>query len=137
MIDRIYYHYEDLEEYHDGMWRIAKGDLRKAMIDKASKLMKNPDMFYAKMLEALELWPKSCDHNLTANGVNHIAWLGHAGCCIGVESTEETTRCAWHTLDKAEQDEANRVAGDVLEIWRDRKITETRGESLFDFNPEC
>jgi hypothetical protein len=115
--ERVYFHYEDLEEYKFGMWKITNGDVRKAHIEASADLMKTPDEFKAAMVAAIEQWPNSCLHNFTADGVNKIAWLGHAGCCMAVSSPEDCTRTAWHTLSKAEQDEANRVAAEALETW--------------------
>lgn len=119
-IDHIYHHYEDLEEYHAGMWKIVRGKERRDYIDAASDLMRCPDEFKVAMASALDIWPVSCEMNLTSKSVNRIAWLGHAGCCIATGSPEESTRCAWHTLTKPEQDEANRVAGEVLDLWAHR-----------------
>jgi hypothetical protein len=123
MRERIYHHYDKLEEYHNGMWRIVRGDERKGFIVASANLMRNSSQFKAAMLRSLEEWPNSCEHNLTADNVNRIAYLGHAGCCIGVGSPEEATRAGWHTLNKAEQDEANRVAAEVLEMWDQGKQT--------------
>ena len=84
---------------------------------KAADLMRDSQRFMAAMTRALAEWPRSCLHNLTADGVNKLAWLGHAGCCLGVGSPEENTRIGWHLLNQAEQDEANRVAQAVLDSW--------------------
>jgi hypothetical protein len=84
------------------------------------------------MMEALDTWPKSCDANLTAESVNRIAWLGHAGCCIATKSPEEATRVAWHTLDQSEQDEANRAAEEVLNVYLMRRRKQTQSPMLFD-----
>lgn len=115
--ERVYYHYEDLEEYHAGLWRIVRGEKRREFANAAADLMRQPEEFKAAMASALEVWPKSCEFNLTAEAVNKIAWLGHAGCCLGVNSPEDCTRMGWHQLNRAEQDEANRVAAEVLEAW--------------------
>jgi hypothetical protein len=115
--ERVYHHYDNLEEYHSGMWRIIRGEERKGFIFAAAELMKNPERFKYHMGRALDEWPNSCEHNLTADNVNRIAWLGHAGCCLGVNSPEEATRAGWHTLSKPQQDEANRVAAEVLATW--------------------
>jgi len=115
--ERIYHHFGDLEEFHAGMWRIVRGNERKSNIEAAANLMRNSPAFKRAMQEAIETWTNSCQHNLTAENVNRIAWLGHAGCCIGVGSPEENTRAGWHTLSKQEQDEANRVAAEVLSQW--------------------
>jgi hypothetical protein len=127
--ERIYHHFGNLEEYHSGMWRIVRGEERKGFIFAAAALMRDAPKFKACMQRAIEEWTNSCEHNLTAENVNRIAWLGHAGCCIGANSPEEATRAGWHTLNKREQDEANRVAGEVLDAWD----ASTSNPSLFQW----
>lgn len=119
-IERVYFHYEDTEEFHAGMWRIVRGEERKRFANAAADLMRDSDQFKAEMLRATQEWPNSTLGALTADGVNKIAWLGHAGCCVSTGSPEECTRVGWHMLDQGEQDEANRVAQEVLEWWEAR-----------------
>ena len=88
----------------------------------AASLMRDPSAFKSAMMRALELWPNSCLHNLSADSVNKIAWLGHAGCCLGAGSPEENTRIGWHMLTQHEQDEANRVAAEVLTAWGEGRL---------------
>jgi hypothetical protein len=114
---RIYHPFHVLEETHAGLWRITTGVERKRHIAAAAGLMAKPDKFKAAMQRAARDWPRSCEHNLSAENVNRIAWLGHAGCCVGVGSPEEATRAGWHTLTLDQQNEANRVAGEVLDAW--------------------
>ena len=114
---RIYRHYEDLEEFHAGMWRIERGFSRKRHIQNAATLMRDPKAFKLAMERVLLDWPISVEVNLTAETINRIAWLGHAGCCVATKSPEEATRAGWHTLSFAEQNEANRVAAEVLTQW--------------------
>jgi hypothetical protein len=114
---RVYHHYTKLEEFHAGMWSIVRGEDRQRNIEAAATLMRNPESFRRAMLRATKEWPRSCEHNLTADGANYLAWLGHAGCCIAVQSSEENTRCAWHTLTVTEQRLANEAAAEVLAQW--------------------
>ena len=118
-LPRVYHHYTKLEEYEHGMWRITHGVERKGYIQEAADLMREPERFEAAMLRAVNEWPISCEHALTAEATNRIAWLGHAGCCIEVGSPEEATRAGWHTLTLGEQDEANAVAAKVLMRWEE------------------
>ena len=127
---RVYFHYEDLEEFRDGMWRIVRGEKRNKNAAAAAALMRDSVAFGFAMRRALNEWPKSCAHNLTADGVNKLAWLGHAGNCLGVGSPEENTRMGWHMLNPAEQTEANRVAQLVLDTWEGAE-TETPQMELF------
>lgn len=114
---RHYFHYEELEEFKAGMWRIVRGIERTINAERAANLIRDTDAFKKAMYAAVRDWPKSCLHNLTAEGVNKIAWFGHAGCCIGVGSPEENTRIGWHQLAPAEQDRANAAALEVLTYW--------------------
>lgn len=117
MLERQFYHYNDLEEFHAGMWAIVRGEQRKEYIEQAKALMQDWPRFGLAMQRALTSWPNSCAHNLTALASNRIAWLGHAGCCIETGSPEEATRCAWHKLTPREQDLANKAAAVVLDQW--------------------
>lgn len=123
---RVYFHYEDLEEFQCGMWRIVRGEKRLANARRAAALMRISTDFETAMRRALKEWPNSCAHNLTADGVNKLAWLGHAGCLLGAGSPEENTRIGWHMLNPAEQDEANRVAQLVLDTWVPVHVTRQR-----------
>jgi len=141
--ERIYYHYEDLEEFHAGMWRIIRGERRKNLVETAAVIMRDSARFKDAMMTAASQWVKSCEANLTAEGVNKIAWLGHAGCCVDSGIPEDCTRAGWHTLTQAEQDEANRVAAEVLEFWQQqrsdkKKTTVSNITDLFSYRAkEC
>ena len=126
MIERRFFHYADLEEYRDGMWKLVGGEKRAGNAIAASQLMCDSDGFYAAMLRAFDEWPNSCAHNLSAENSNRLAWLGHAGCCLAVGSPEENTRKGWHLLTSAEQDEANRVAQVVLDEWTEAQSGQTQ-----------
>lgn len=114
---RRYFHYKDLEEYKAGMWKITRGDKRQKNAERAADLMRDKAAFTAAMVRAVREWPNSCQHNLTAEDTNRLAFLGHAGCCIAIGSPEENTRIGWHMLTPREQDEANDAAQHVLDQW--------------------
>lgn len=115
---RKFFHYKDLEEYKAGMWKIVRGEQRTKNAEKAAALMRNKQAFILAMSRALKEWPNSCQHNLTAEDTNRLAFLGHAGCCIAIGSPEENTRIGWHLLSPLEQDEANDAAQFVLDQWK-------------------
>lgn len=114
---RVYHHYEKLEEFHAGMWRNVEAEYRQFYVKRAGDLMRDPDRFRAAMLEAARTWPNSCEHNLTSRAMNRRAWLGHAGSCVAVDSPEDLTRLAWHTLTTEQQVLADAAADDVIAVW--------------------
>ena len=132
MSDRVFHPYHTLEEFHAGMWRIVRGTKRKDYIAASAELMKCPHDFKEAMIQVLNEWPISCEANLTADMINRIAWLGHAGCCIATGSPEEATRVAWHTLEPDEQDEANRVADEVVQMFLKMRRQQRQMPNLLD-----
>ena len=114
---RIFHHYQELEETRAGLWRRVNGDERRQYVEAAADLMRSPSEFMAAMRDGISRWTKSCEAAFTAEGVNHIAFLGQVGCCVATGSPEECTRVGWHTLTKTEQDDANLAAGIVLQEW--------------------
>jgi hypothetical protein len=130
---RIYHHYADCEEFHPdgGMWRIVAGPEAKRHALDAQALMAEPDRFQAAMERVLVEWPQSCEMAFSADGNNQRAWLGHAGCWLGVGSPEECTRAGWHMLDDAEQYGANAAADRVIAQWRAARYSNVAQLMLF------
>jgi len=116
---RVYHHCDDLEE--GPMWKNISGKEADDYAEKAAELMKEPDVFKYSMQQAVEHWPVSCEHNLSAKSKNRLAWLGHAGCYLTTGSPEICTRNGWWKLDQEQQDEANRVAAEVVKEWENAK----------------
>jgi hypothetical protein len=93
--------------------------------------MADPPRFADAMRSALTKWPKSVEVALTTPGLNHKAWLGHAGCFLATGSPEETTRLGWHELDDAEQFAANLAAETVIAEWARENATRSDQMTLF------
>jgi hypothetical protein len=117
---RRHYPWHEMEEYQPdgGMWSIPSLHDRQRFIHAAEALMVNPEAFRDSMRLALDQWPRSASVALTTPGMNHRAWLGHAGCYLATGSPEETTRLGWHLLDEGEQMMANETADTVIHEWK-------------------
>jgi hypothetical protein len=131
---RVHYPWFELEEYeHDGgMWATPPVLRRNLYIQATSDLMANPEAFCKAMRRVLKEWPKSAAVALTTPGLNHRAWIGHAGCYLATGSPEETTRLGWHELDDAEQWAANAAADTVIAEWRAANTTHADQMSLWE-----
>lgn len=127
-MNRVFFHYEDLEEFKCGMWKIVRGEQRTANSEASASLMRDIPRFKIALYRAVEEWPKSCQQSMTSDAVNRIAFLGHAACCIGVGSPEENTRIGWHLLNQREQDAANLAAKEVLDYWENIYMQEVQLE---------
>lgn len=119
---RVYFHYNEMEEFHSVMWKSIPIEHRDAAIESAASLMRDPCAFELACMQAVAEWPNSAAANLTASSVNHKAWLGHAACCIACGSSEDLTRAAWNTLTESQQTLANDAADKAIAEWRSAYI---------------
>lgn len=115
---RFWCHYEDLEEYHAGMWnRVSAADTQLSLIAEAVALLRSESRFRPAVARVLIEWPVSCRAEFTSPG-NHLAWMGQAACCLEAHVPEALTRRAWWKLNAQEQEAANVIAQAAVETWR-------------------
>ena len=70
------------------------------------------------MIKVVESWPIFCEQNFTDNGINQKAQVGHAACCLAINSPEYITRMAWGKLTETQQRKANNMAQTAIDKWR-------------------
>lgn len=69
------------------------------------------------MKKAIDTYPISAEQHLTKSG-GRRPWMGQAACCVEIGATEEETRVAWNFyMTATQQDCANQVADDVIDLW--------------------
>ena len=116
-IEQMYHHYTKWEDWQNGMWRNVYGGYRKELLRKAIKFTGNAELYGHWMVEAVNQWPITCEHNLSNLSINRQAFIGHCAVCLAIESPEDVTRCAWHYLTKKQQDDANAMADKAIALW--------------------
>jgi len=133
-MDREYFHFEQWEEHHAGMWRKISGEAREDFIRRAISFTGNAKLYGEFMMKVIDRWPVSCSQNLSATNINRQAWIGHAACCLAIGCPEELTRLAWHALTQKQQDDANAQADNAILIWEKKNAKKgTRGQLSFCF----
>lgn len=114
---RVYHPYQDWEEHAFGLWRDVSGAERANLLTRAIAFTGDAALYGAAMLRIADEWPISCEHNLTCLGMNRLAWIGHAACCLETGAPEDVTREAWHHLTQPQRDAANAVADHAIAVW--------------------
>lgn len=117
---RVYYPYQQWEDYKFGMWRKLHASEENEFEERAVKFTGDAELYGAFMIAAIMEWPFGCEHNLTCSGMNRQAWTGHAAACIAINSPEYITRQAWWKLTQDQQDKANAKADLAIQIWEDQ-----------------
>jgi hypothetical protein len=79
-------------------------------------LLSNEKEFSAALEKVLGTWKNSCEHYLTNEKMNRIAWLGQASLCVA-RGIPSCYRSGYFLLSKDQQKAADAVALAALNKW--------------------
>ena len=116
-MERIYHRYEKWEDYKDGFYDNCTGSTKKEKENLVLEMFNSEELTLKFMNKVIEKWVNSCEHNLTNESLNKIAYMGQGACCLfaGIPST--VTMGMWSKLSKKTQDRADKNAKTVLNKW--------------------
>jgi len=117
-MNRIYHTWDKWECYPAGFYNDrAESDLTKDQLEKQyADFLDDTGRFWTALNRVLKEWPKSCEHYLSNENMNRIAWLGQASACIAL-NLPSAYRGGFHLLTLEKQKEADLLALDALNIW--------------------
>ena len=122
---QIWHPWNEWESYragfYDGHTDLSPDQARAAY----AEFLRDTGRFEAALERVLAEWPVSCEHFLSNERINRIAWLGQAAMCIatGVPSIYKS---GFSAMSAEDRDRANAVAAKWLQTWIDRHETEDR-----------
>lgn len=127
-MNRVYHTWEKWECYPAGFYELRSGDERTAAQceEEYRQLLTNHTEFRGALARVLKEWPKSCEHYLSNEKMNRIAWLGQASLCVS-RGIPSTFRSGYRLLTKDEQFTADKIALEALNTW-----LALRGEQAVD-----
>jgi hypothetical protein len=124
---RIYHTWEKWECYPAGFYENKPSDKTKTH-DECQEiyrsLLSDLDRFEEALKRVLSDWPNSCEHYLSNENMNRIAWLGQASLCIS-EGIPAIYRGGLNMLTEDQQLAANLMALKYLNVWLSSRGEET------------
>ena len=85
-------------------------------LDAYAVFLRDTPRFEAALGRVLAEWPTSCEHFLSNEGLNRIAWLGQASMCIAT-GVPSFFRAGFKLLNDQERRTANATALKWLNVW--------------------
>ena len=116
-MDRIYHPFWKWEDYKSGFYDNCSGDIKKTYQSKIIEMFSSESLTYDFMLKVIYEWRFSCEHNLTNNSINKIAYIGQSACCIYCGAPSTVTMETWNKVPLEFQERANKIAESVIKIW--------------------
>lgn len=114
---RIYHTWEKWECYPAGFYENGKADQKATDCEQRyADFLLDDTRFRVALIRVLAQWPRSCEHYLTNENMNRIAWLGQASACISL-GLPAIYRGGFGKLTDAEQQRANATALEALNKW--------------------
>ena len=81
-MERIYHHYLKWEDHKAGFYDNCSGAEKDIKIQKVLEMFNSESLTKEYMNLVIEKWIYSCEHNLSNESMNKIAYLGQAACCL-------------------------------------------------------
>lgn len=116
-IKRIYHPYNRWEDYPCGFYNNSTGSEKDNKLNLAIEMFNSEELTSLNMNRVIEEWKYSCEHNLTNEGLNKIAYIGQAACCVYASIPSTVTMEAWSKLSKEVQERSNLIAEKVINKW--------------------
>ena len=117
-MERIYFTWDKWECYPAGFYDdTIKSDKTKDQLEQSyADFLANSDLFRKASKRVIVEWPNSCEHYLTNERMNRIAWLGQASACIAM-GLPSKYRSGYFLLKPEEQKRADILALRYLNGW--------------------
>lgn len=116
-LERIYHTWDKWECYPAGFYENRHPELSKEeCIKEYQAFLKNLERFSNALERVIKEWNFSCEHYLTNERMNRIAWLDQASLCIET-GIPACYRSGFFKLSENEQLMANMTALNYLNIW--------------------
>ena len=115
---RIFHEWQDWECFPAGFYgdKPPKGMTVDDCEQEYAKFLGDLPRFEAALQKVITQWKNSCEHYLTNEKMNRIAWLGQSSMCL--ETGVSSRFCGgYNLLDKSQKEAADRKAHEYLNKW--------------------
>lgn len=133
MMKRVYHPYWLWEDYKNGMWNKIPKSEEDEILNLAIQFTSNYKEYGSAMIEVVECWPYTMEHNLTNPSINYKAFIGHCACCYKFGWPEYLVRLAWRELTTNQQNLANNEADRAYKYWnkkQGKRVQQNMGEPM-------
>lgn len=117
-LSRVYHPWWLWECYTAGFYAsdVPSGDDPTEAMRAYADFLADLDRFGAAIDRVFEAWRHSCQHFLTNESMNRIAWIGQSSACVAM-GLPSRFRAGFKLLSQAQQDAANDLADKRLSEW--------------------
>ena len=105
------------EDFKCGFYDNISGKNKDELILKVVEMFNDEQKTISNMNKVIVQWKYSCEHNLTNESLNKIAYIGQSACCIYANVPCTITMEAWSLLSDDVKKRSDKIAKQVLNKW--------------------
>jgi len=119
---RIYHTWDKWECYPAGFYesKAPNGMTAQEAMKRYADFLRDDSAFEDALKRVTSEWVRSCEHYLSNENMNRIAWLGQASACAALK-LPSAFRSGYHLLTPEEQRKADELALKYLNLWLERQ----------------
>jgi hypothetical protein len=120
---RIFHPWNKWEDFQHGFYG-GKEYPKDKTLELYASLLRDLPKFEAALKVITSEWEHSCEHNLTNEAMNRVAYLGQASCALLYNVPHSVSMVGYNLLSSEEQKAADAMAQKYLDLWIERHANE-------------
>lgn len=116
---RVYHPWSKWEDFRHGFYG-GKDYPKDGTLELYAGLLRDTTRFETALKTIISEWKYSCEHNLTNEAMNRIAYLGQASCALVYNVPHNVCMGGFNLLTSDEQIAANALAEKYLNLWLEK-----------------
>lgn len=121
---RICHPYWLWEDYKSGFYDNLSGKEKENKIKSVLTLFNSAELTEKYMQRVVNEWKYSCEHNLSNESMNRVAYIGQAACCLYDKAPNLITMYAWKFLDLDVRERSDKIAKKIILLWEQKRKSE-------------
>jgi len=118
---RVFHPWTTWEDYRHNFYGGVSEDFeRDNTLELYASLLKDINKFEAALITIIDTWKYSCEHNLSHEGMNRVAYLGQSACALVYKVPHSMSMAGYNLLNPEEKRAADAMAQKYLDIWLER-----------------
>jgi hypothetical protein len=114
---RIFHPYDKWEDYRHNFYGGLMEYQKDNTLELYASLLKDLKKFEGALQIIIRDWKYSCEHNLSNENMNRIAYLGQASCALVYQVPHNISMGGYNLLSLEEQKAADAMAQKYLNLW--------------------
>lgn len=118
---RIFHPWDKWEDYrHNFYGGVVKDFPKDDTLELYASLLRDLPRFEEALKVIILEWKHSCEHNLTNESMNRIAYLGQSACALAYKVPHSMSMGGYNLLTDSEKVAADAMADKYLKLWQER-----------------